>query len=891
MGGPALAPAVAGGFLQGASLLTIAKVFLVGGALAYSLVNRPAKPKGLKPADLLRIQLDKIAARDVIYGERRVGGKLVYWNAVNPQATTRSHFVLALGVGEYESLEGVYLEGQFWPLKSDPSGPNAYRIDAQGVSGDLPYENGYLFDFFSGTEDQAESGRLAQIYSSTGEAIPVRADFDGTSRARGVAYVVITCDASVDKVLELSLPPDDISFIVRGRKVYDPRKDSTLSALGGSGSHRLWDSSTWEWSQNPALCALDYVKGITHGDPTKKTVFGLGLYTPARYAAQQGPDEFMLGALPGYIAAANACDETIDIDDGEGGTVAVPKFTCDAVIEGGTSYAEVMRVLTDAMGGYWAPDDGFLKVWAGKAGAIADTYGDEIYDLSEPRVDAWTPLDDIISDLQPQFIGSTYEPTDGPFINSPAAESQLGNSRLDTLRLDAVRGQERASIITRIRLNELLQRREVIFERPIYDAPARVGERIDLTSTLNSLVAGRYRVQERRISGLTDEGVPVVQYTVRSFPDVIYDIDSGDLAAPDAGFGDDVPVTDSTNPNDVSLPIDAIDVVYDDGTPVEDLQPDTPGADNTFGAPTLNENIEVDVANGFPVSTIGQVFVRDGNTVTFANAPGGALDVPPVIFPKSDGRTGSTTFSPAPTQDFYQFSSAVNVTASGFAVVRKLAAYADTPPTQAVEGTDFTVTRSPSISPASTDNDEYGFAANKENDDAAPTLVVNSGAYVWSAQIFGDHVADNSAYTGPGLTGPETITVKVYTRPSPGGARTERGSISRLIQPGQGVTPAGQILRTAFTFNVSLAFNVEGLDTDAQIEVEVRTTSSAGFQEPGDPNSNTATSIEFDLPLTNEELLYEEGESQQTEPLDDGVVPASQWLYALRSTPDITVVS
>lgn len=50
-----------------------------------------------------------------------------------------------------------------------------------------------------------------------------------------------------------------IGAIWKGVKVYDPRLDSTYS--GGSGSHRIADESTWEYSRNPALHALTYAYG------------------------------------------------------------------------------------------------------------------------------------------------------------------------------------------------------------------------------------------------------------------------------------------------------------------------------------------------------------------------------------------------------------------------------------------------------------------------------------------------------------------------------------------------------------------------------------------------------------------------------------------------------
>lgn len=49
------------------------------------------------------------------------------------------------------------------------------------------------------------------------------------------------------------------SWIILGRKCYDPRKDSTYP--GGSGAHRWNDESTWEWSRNPGLNALAWTIG------------------------------------------------------------------------------------------------------------------------------------------------------------------------------------------------------------------------------------------------------------------------------------------------------------------------------------------------------------------------------------------------------------------------------------------------------------------------------------------------------------------------------------------------------------------------------------------------------------------------------------------------------
>jgi hypothetical protein len=49
---------------------------------------------------------------------------------------------------------------------------------------------------------------------------------------------------------------------IRGRKLYDPRKDSTA---GGSGTHRLATPSTWEYSDNPSLALADWWANAVFG--------------------------------------------------------------------------------------------------------------------------------------------------------------------------------------------------------------------------------------------------------------------------------------------------------------------------------------------------------------------------------------------------------------------------------------------------------------------------------------------------------------------------------------------------------------------------------------------------------------------------------------------------
>lgn len=82
----------------------------------------------------------------------------------------------------------------------------------------------------------------------------------------------------------------EIKAVLRGMRLYDPRKDSTVP--GGSGSHRWTDQSTHEWSSNPIIAVYNIIRGLRLPGGV---VYGIGA----------GAADIPLSSL---FAAANQCD-------------------------------------------------------------------------------------------------------------------------------------------------------------------------------------------------------------------------------------------------------------------------------------------------------------------------------------------------------------------------------------------------------------------------------------------------------------------------------------------------------------------------------------------------------------------------------------------------------
>ena len=106
-------------------------------------------------------------------------------------------------------------------------------------------------------------------------------------KGQGVAYVVERF--WFDKSNPAYQGEPQTQYLVKGRSVYDPRLDSTVS--GGSGSHRNNNPATWAFSDNPALSLLDMLTN---------TEYGRGVpYADCNIAS--------------FITAANNCDVLVDI--------------------------------------------------------------------------------------------------------------------------------------------------------------------------------------------------------------------------------------------------------------------------------------------------------------------------------------------------------------------------------------------------------------------------------------------------------------------------------------------------------------------------------------------------------------------------------------------------
>lgn len=268
---------------------------------------------------------------DVIgYGQSRRSGTMMF---LDVSGTNNDYLwqVIHLVGHEVDSIPSIYLD--------DEEITNA-QIDASGNVTSGKFSGRVLVKRYLGTSTQLADPDMISAFSSGGK-------WTSNDRARGNAYIIVRLkrddptNNTETKVFPLG-PPNSISAQMRLRKVYDPRLDSSV---GGSGTHRAFTPSTWQWSDNPALCARDYLCLGNIIDPD-----GAGM-----------AEDYAIVNVSELVAAANRCDQLISFP----GSVTLKQYTCNGFLRTSSTLAANKEFLEGCMMGRVFYSGGEWHIFAG----------------------------------------------------------------------------------------------------------------------------------------------------------------------------------------------------------------------------------------------------------------------------------------------------------------------------------------------------------------------------------------------------------------------------------------------------------------------------------------------------------------------------------------------
>lgn len=230
-----------------------------------------------------------------------------------------------------------------------------------------------------GTDDQAADADLV-------------AESDGlwttNHRLRGIAYLYVRLEFNPD-VFPTGVP--NIKAVVRGRKVLDPR---------ASPSERAW-------SDNWALVVRDYLTSD----------FGLGCDD------DEIDDELL-------IAAANVCDEMVDIESGSP-AAQQRRYTANGTVNLADRPVDILRQLVSAGAGVAVFSEGVWKVFAG-AYVTPEKDIDEDWLRGPIKLRAKPPRRELFNGVRGVFAdpGRFWQPTDFPPVTNSTYETEDGGERI-----------------------------------------------------------------------------------------------------------------------------------------------------------------------------------------------------------------------------------------------------------------------------------------------------------------------------------------------------------------------------------------------------------------------------------------------------------------------------
>lgn len=250
----------------------------------------------------------------VVYGTRKVGGiKIFKYSTDKPGGAENEflHLVVALCEGPIEAIEEVYFDGV---SEHDPRwGAGSSRwytiVRKTGEVGQAPIE-------------------MSQVPSWTTD-----------HKLEGVAYLYIRLQMDKDQTIWRGEP--EITALIRGRKIFDPRSGQTA------------------YSENVALQLRDYLLNTTYG----KGIAASRLYTES------------------FIAAANTADVDMTstvLKDGISTTYTHKRFASNVVLDTGRSVFNNVKTLLSGMRGNLPIGSGLIRLAIEDIGAPVFSFGHQL---------------------------------------------------------------------------------------------------------------------------------------------------------------------------------------------------------------------------------------------------------------------------------------------------------------------------------------------------------------------------------------------------------------------------------------------------------------------------------------------------------------------------------
>ncbi len=464
----ALAPATGG-----SSLVLFAKAYVITAASTAALQSFSPKPKLPSFSDFAsetqnRTQMIKqpTVARRMIYGETRVSGVLGF--AESTEDDKFLHLVILMASHEVNSIGQIYINDV------------AITLDGNGnCTAPTQYANLIRINKHLGSPSQSADGDL--INDSNGK-------WTDQHKLSGIAYMYARLEFDADSFPN-GLP--NISAIVQGKKLFDPRTSTTV------------------YSTNPALAIRDYLTD---------NIYGFG-------SSSSEIDD------TSFTTAANICDENVTLSGG--GTEK--KYTINGTFESNGSPKQILENLLTSMGGSVIFSNGKFKTKAAKYVAPTvtldenDLRGSISLQSRRSRRDNYNAVKGIFTSPTNNYVAADYP----AFTSTTFQNEDNGEQIFLDLDLPYTTSSPMAQRLAKIAL--FRNRQQITLDMPckLKAFQLNVGDTVSITNQRFGFSSKVFEVGEWNIVFENDaNGIPVmgVDLVLRELNSAVYDWDAEEKA-------------------------------------------------------------------------------------------------------------------------------------------------------------------------------------------------------------------------------------------------------------------------------------------------------------------------------------------------------------------------
>jgi len=308
-------------------IITAIITTIITTAISYLIAPKPKAPRFSSQDEAKGTLVNKDSNNNpipVVYGKRQVGLTRVF---VESSGTDNQYLyvagVLCEGGGAgITAIDEVYVDDKLVTFDGALTNGTLRGVSSADTNFYKGGESLISIQGFFGLDNQSASSLLDETTSWTSD-----------HKLSGLAYVALRFKWNQDAFNGLP----EVRVTVRGKKIYDPRLDSTK---GGSDSHRQDDPTTWAYSANSSLVLLDYLRNSRYGK---------GL-----------PNDAFETNYDSFKTSANTCDT--QVTPYSGAVSDINLFETNAVIDSEKKVLENVRELLVPMRAIFNYTQGKYKV-------------------------------------------------------------------------------------------------------------------------------------------------------------------------------------------------------------------------------------------------------------------------------------------------------------------------------------------------------------------------------------------------------------------------------------------------------------------------------------------------------------------------------------------------